>query len=530
MVQRFSKERSLRVVFFFNSERGLEVLKFLKSKINIKHVFLAKRNLNKKILNKITIKKTIIKSLKDKKIFEEIKKNKINLIVSAGFPYIFGKNFFKGKNKIDILNLHGGPIPRFKGGSPLICQKIEGRKKIGISVLKINQFIDSGKLMGVDYFDNSNKDNIKDIYKKSSKLFCNLLWNVIQKHYLKAKIKINTKKSFPAKYYFQRKPKDSLIDLKKINLKKFNNFFLALNPLYENPFLFYGEKKFSIYDYRNSNIIVNDKQNVGLVEKKNNTYFLNLNDKKIILNKTSLNLKNINGKILQTSILAQDVWLKNIFKKNCYITNDKKDIPTFKNYQNSFIFLKTLKPINTNELKEKKLLYLGKNQTFEKIVKEKNNYKVKRYISYKTQLKKNEINKVVDIAYKNFKFSRFHLDKRLSSQKSNLIKKKWVKNYFKGLRGDKIFVQFYKKKISGFCLYKFEKTQIARIDLICLDKKFSGMGLAKDMINYSFKKLSLANKKKVVVSTQEKNSSAIKLYYSLKFSPKSIAYLYHYIS
>ena len=56
------------------------------------------------------------------------------------------------------------------------------------------------------------------------------------------------------------------------------------------------------------------------------------------------------------------------------------------------------------------------------------------------------------------------------------------------------------------------------------------MGLAKDMINYSFKKLSLANKKKVVVSTQEKNSSAIKLYYSLKFSPKSIAYLYHYIS
>ena len=105
MVQRFSKERSLRVVFFFNSERGLEVLKFLKSKINIKHVFLAKRNLNKKILNKITIKKTIIKSLKDKKIFEEIKKNKINLIVSAGFPYIFGKNFFKGKNKIDILNL-----------------------------------------------------------------------------------------------------------------------------------------------------------------------------------------------------------------------------------------------------------------------------------------------------------------------------------------------------------------------------------------------------------------------------------------
>ena len=49
---------------------------------------------------------------------------------------------------------------------------------------------------------------------------------------------------------------------------------------------------------------------------------------------------------------------------------------------------------------------------------------------------------------------------------------------FKGLRGDKIFVQFYKRKFLVF-VYINLKTQIARIDLICLDKKFSGMGLLK---------------------------------------------------
>ena len=57
--------------------------------------------------------------------------------------------------------------------------------------------------MGVDYFDNDNKDNIKDIYKKSSKLFCKLLWKVIQKYYLKAKIKINTKKVFQLNIIFK---------------------------------------------------------------------------------------------------------------------------------------------------------------------------------------------------------------------------------------------------------------------------------------------------------------------------------------
>ena len=30
-------------------------------------------------------------------------------------------------------------------------------------------------------------------------------------------------------------------------------------------------------------------------------------------------------------------------------------------------------------------------------------------------------------------------------------------DHFKGLRGEKIFVQFFKKKITGFCLIKYEK-------------------------------------------------------------------------
>lgn len=530
MVQRFSKKQNLRVVFFFNGIRGLAVLNYLKSKIDVRHVFLAKKNLNNKILKRISIKKTIIESLKDQKIFDEIKKEKINLIISAGFPYIFGKIFLKGKYKIDILNLHGGPVPRFRGGSPLIWQKIEGRKKIGISVLKINKFIDSGKLMGVSYFENKKSDNIYDINKKANKIFCNLLWKVVQKNYLKKKIQINNKKDFPSKYYSQRKPKDSLIDLKKINVKKLNNLFLALHPLYQKPFLYFGEKKITINNYRNSNITVKDKSKVGLIEKKNNKYYLNLKDKKIVLDKTSLNLKKLNGRILNTSILLKDLWLSNILKKKCFITNDPNDIPTFKNYKDSFIFLKTPKSLDNSVIKKNELLYLGKNQTFEKKLKKTNNYQVKKDIFYKTKLKKNEIKKLGDIAYKNFKYSRFHLDRRLSSKKSNLIKKRWVQNYFAGMRGEKIYVQFYKNKISGFLLYRYEKLGTARIDLICIDKKFAGKGLAKDMMNYSFKKLYSENRKKILVSTQKQNISAIKLYHSLKFSSKRIDCLYHYIS
>ena len=173
MVQRIYKQQDLKLALFFNSQRGLKVLKSLRGKLDIKYVFLAKKNLDKKIIKEISENFTIVNSLKNPIILKKIKKEKINLIISAGFPYIFGEEFFNKKNKIDILNLHGGPLPRYRGGSPLVWQKIEGKKKIGISVIKANRYIDAGKILGVKFFLIRDKDNIKDIHNKSEKLLLN---------------------------------------------------------------------------------------------------------------------------------------------------------------------------------------------------------------------------------------------------------------------------------------------------------------------------------------------------------------------
>ena len=64
------------------------------------------------------IKKKIIqfinKDVAEKKILNELKKNKIELICLAGFMKIISKNFiknFKGK----ILNIHPSLLPKYKG-------------------------------------------------------------------------------------------------------------------------------------------------------------------------------------------------------------------------------------------------------------------------------------------------------------------------------------------------------------------------------------------------------------------------------
>ncbi len=241
-------------------------------------------------------------------------------------------------------------------------------------------------------------------------------------------------------------------------------------------------------------------------------------------------IKNNQLKFLSSNKVIQDLWLKNILKKNCYITTDENHVRFFKSFKNSFIFLKTKKKILSKKLSSKRIKYIGKNKTYHKEINIIQKYSKKKFISYKKILNDREKKKVIEIASKNFQHSRFHLDDRISKLKSNLIKKKTLENYFLGLRGDLIFVQFYKKKISGFCLFKFGNENSARIDLICVDKKYLRKGLSKDILNYSLYSLSKMKKKKLIVSTQEKNIAAIKLYDSLKFNPKDVLYLYHYIS
>ena len=96
------------------------------------------------------IKKKIInfknKDIAEKKIINELKKNKIELICLAGFMKILSNNFiksFKGK----ILNIHPSLLPKYKG---LNTHKraIENKDKYsGCTVHFVNAKLDSGKII-----------------------------------------------------------------------------------------------------------------------------------------------------------------------------------------------------------------------------------------------------------------------------------------------------------------------------------------------------------------------------------------------
>ena len=125
--------------------------KLKKSPISINMII--SNNAKSKGLNfskQFRIKKRIynfkIKSLAEKKILFELKKNQIDLICLAGFMEILSKNFiddFRGK----ILNIHPSLLPKFKGLNTHERALKNNEKFSGCTVHYVNSKLDSGRLI-----------------------------------------------------------------------------------------------------------------------------------------------------------------------------------------------------------------------------------------------------------------------------------------------------------------------------------------------------------------------------------------------
>jgi formyltetrahydrofolate-dependent phosphoribosylglycinamide formyltransferase len=105
------------------------------------------------------------KNIAEKKIFKEIKKNKIELICLAGFMKIISKNFinkFNGK----ILNIHPSLLPKYKGLNTHYRAIANNEKLSGCTVHFVNSKLDSGKIVLQKEVKITKKDTPSTLAKK----------------------------------------------------------------------------------------------------------------------------------------------------------------------------------------------------------------------------------------------------------------------------------------------------------------------------------------------------------------------------
>jgi ribosomal protein S18 acetylase RimI-like enzyme len=131
----------------------------------------------------------------------------------------------------------------------------------------------------------------------------------------------------------------------------------------------------------------------------------------------------------------------------------------------------------------------------------------------------------MEVARKNFVYSRFHLDRAVPNVLADKIKAEWVGNYFLGKRGDEMVVALVDERVVGF-LQLLRRNENLIIDLIAVDASQRRKGIARDMIAYAESQYDDCSH--IVVGTQVANIPSIRLYEKIGFRLRSSKYVFHY--
>jgi ribosomal protein S18 acetylase RimI-like enzyme len=124
-----------------------------------------------------------------------------------------------------------------------------------------------------------------------------------------------------------------------------------------------------------------------------------------------------------------------------------------------------------------------------------------------------------------FRYSRFHLDPELANETANQIKHNWVKSYFHGQRGDRLFVAWYEGVPAGF-LAALVTDEKAVVDLVGVDRRFQRCGIGSSLME-TFCKHYQNHCTALQVGTQVSNTPSLRFYRKFGFDISGSSYVLH---
>jgi methionyl-tRNA formyltransferase len=298
------------VIFLGSKKFGYEILKRMYDcNKSIKWTIICPYDLNdhrtyfnkfKKFAIKNNLEILLIRS--NKRIVDTLKKKKSNTMIVCGYYKILPSNILN-MFKNGVWGIHNSLLPKYRGGSPLVWQLINGERKIGSTFFKFSKGIDDGQILKQIKIYLSKKLNINQAtylieqrWKKEIPKF----W----REFCEGKYKLIKQNQKDATYFKMRKEKDGLIDWKK-NTEEIDNFIKAQSYPYPGAYFFIKKIKIRILNYNFYNKKILGKP--GEIYKAKSNYFSIIcgNNSAIKITK----IDKINGKFFSFSNLKKNLTL-----------------------------------------------------------------------------------------------------------------------------------------------------------------------------------------------------------------------------
>jgi len=145
-----------------------------------------------------------------------------------------------------ILNLHGGPLPRYRGSSPINWSIINGETRSACTVIFVDKGIDTGDIAAQQEFAIGPDDTALTIQKRTFEIFPKLLLQVVD-DIENGTVTRTPQDESQAFYYHKRTPRDGKLDWNSMTARQVHDMVRALTHPYPGTFTFFRGKKLFIW-------------------------------------------------------------------------------------------------------------------------------------------------------------------------------------------------------------------------------------------------------------------------------------------
>lgn len=118
-------------------------------------------------------------NLSDKNFVQTLENQNPDLFVVIAYGNIIPKRILDIP-KIFSINVHASLLPRYRGAAPVSWAIINGDKETGISIIKMNEFIDEGEIILQQNLDIMSIDDAVSLNKRLSQLAAQMLITAIK--------------------------------------------------------------------------------------------------------------------------------------------------------------------------------------------------------------------------------------------------------------------------------------------------------------------------------------------------------------
>lgn len=105
----------------------------------------------------------------DIQLLNELKKDKINFLISVNYRYIIPKTILD--NSTYPLNIHGSILPKYRGRTPHVWAIINGESRTGITCHIMEETVDTGDIYHQIEVEIADNDTGNDIIQKFKEIY-----------------------------------------------------------------------------------------------------------------------------------------------------------------------------------------------------------------------------------------------------------------------------------------------------------------------------------------------------------------------